>query len=191
MKEILSPEITIYNANCFDILKQLPDKSVNLILSDPPYYKIKTDSWDNQWKKFDDYLDWIEKFALECKRVLKDNGSFYIFGDDKIIAYIQVRLDKHFTLLNNLVWYKRHNLATTWAHNNRCFTPVSERILFYGLQDRTGLETVMLDANNFQSLRKYFYDVLCFIGKNLKQIEKDLGHRKAEHCFYYKTTQWD
>ena len=206
----LTAEWTI--GDCLQGMSEMADNTVDLVICDPPYYKIKDVEWDNQWDTMDEYLEWLLSVCLEIKRVMKDNGSFYIFGDEKIIAYVQVMLDKHFTLINNMVWYKRNNISIKWAHNHRSFAPTSERFLFYGLQDRTGLETVMLDTNNFQTLRKYFYDLLCFMGeRSAKGVNDKLGHRRAEHsfyvlpkkvviekigqkadhCFRYGSTQWD
>lgn len=177
--------------DCADVLPSFPDKTFDLAILDPPYYKIKTDSWDRQWKTFSEYLDWLEAVCLEVKRVLKDNGSLYVFGDDQRIAYVQVRLDKHFTFLNHLIWYKRNNQSIKGAWDSRRYACVSERILFYGLQDQTGLETVMLDTNNFKTLRQYFKEFQEALGLTLKQINTILGHRKAEHAFYWGSTQWD
>jgi adenine-specific DNA-methyltransferase len=177
--------------DCADVLPSFPDKTFDLAILDPPYYKIKTDSWDRQWKTFSEYLDWLEAVCLEVKRVLKDNGSLYVFGDDQRIAYVQVRLDKHFTFLNHLIWYKRNNQSIKGAWDSRRYACVSERILFYGLQDQTGLETVMLDTNNFKTLRQYFKEFQEALGLKLKQINTILGHRKAEHAFYWGSTQWD
>jgi len=133
--------------DCLDIMRELPADSIDIIIADPPYYKIKDDDWDNQWKTFQDYLDWLEVRAIEMKRVLKNNGSLYMFGDDHRIAYIQVMMDQHFTFLNHLVWYKRNNVPIKYAHNFRSFAPVSERILFYGSKepDTTGLSAVEME----------------------------------------------
>jgi site-specific DNA-methyltransferase (adenine-specific) len=86
--------------DCLDLIKDIPDNSIDLIICDPPYYKIDSSEWDNQWKTFEDYIKWLEVRAVEMKRVLKDNGSLYMFGDDHRIAYIQVMMDKYFTFLN-------------------------------------------------------------------------------------------
>ena len=178
--------------DCIDGIAQLEDKSINLVIADPPYYKIKDNDWDNQWNSFSEYLDFIERVALDIKRVLADNGSFYIFGDDENIAYVQVRLDKYFTFLNHLVWYKNNNVAIKYAPNFRKFCPVSERILFYSNQkDKTGLETIKLDMDNFTTLRQYFHDFQGALGLSSNEITKIFGNRKAEHCFYWGSTQWD
>ncbi len=176
--------------DCLNILPTFPDNTFDLAILDPPYYKIKKDAWDNQWKTFSEYLDWLEGVCLEVKRVLKDNGSLYVFGDDQRIAYIQVVLDKHFTFLNHLIWYKRNNQSIKGAWDSRRFACVSERILFYGLQDQTGLETVMLDTNNFKTLRRYFKDFQEALGCNKKEVISRIG-QCADHCFRWGSTQWD
>ena len=174
-----------------EVLKTFPDKSFDLAILDPPYYKVVKAKWDHQWKTRSDYLNWLEGICIEVKRVLKDNGSLYVFGDDFYIAYVQIMLDKHFTFLNHLVWYKRNNMSIKGAKDCRRYACVSERILFYGLKDSTGLETVKLDMNNFQPLRQYFKEFQEALGINIKQINTLLGHRKAEHAFYWGSTQWD
>ncbi len=144
--------------DCLELMKELPDNSVNLAILDPPYYKIVKDDWDNQWKTLDSYISWLETVLIEVKRVLKDNGSLYIFGDDRTIAYVQVMADKHFTYLNNLVWYKRNSMTLKWAQNNRRFTPCSERLLFYSSGregDLTGRETIYSEKDCFKSIKSY------------------------------------
>ena len=141
--------------DCLDLLRDIPDKSIDLVIADPPYYKIDSNEWDNQWKTIDDYLEWLESRAIEIKRVLKDNGSFYVFGDDHRIAYIQVMLDKHFNFLNHLIWYKRNNQSIKGAENARRFACVSERILFYGLQDSTGLQEIHSSHDCFRPIKDY------------------------------------
>ena len=131
-------------ADCLDILKQLPDKSVDCILTDPPYFGIVKNDWDNQWKDIFDFQRWVGELGKEFLRVLKDNGSFYWFGDDKTIAYCQVELDKYFRLLNSIVWRKTGLQTMKGAESVfRSFAPITERCLFYDKgEDKTGLEMV-------------------------------------------------
>jgi len=111
---------------------QLPDKSVQLIIADPPYYKVKGD-FDFVWKTFDDYLQDVERWAIECKRVLADNGTLYWYGDAKNIAYSQIIFDKHFNLLNSLVWENTndHKQQIRFNTDLRTFAPLTERLLVY------------------------------------------------------------
>jgi DNA modification methylase len=119
--------------NNIDFLNNdLPDKCANLIIADPPYYKVKGD-FDFIWKTFDDYLDDVEKWAIECKRILADNGTLLWYGDAKNIAYAQVIFDKHFDLLNSIVWENTndHKQQIRFNEDLRTFAPLTERILMY------------------------------------------------------------
>jgi DNA modification methylase len=110
----------------------LPDKSVQLIIADPPYFKVKG-SFDFIWKSFEDYLSDVEQWAIECKRVLADNGTLYWYGDAKNIAYAQIIFDKHFNLLNSLVWENTndHKQQIRFNTDLRTFAPLTERLLMY------------------------------------------------------------
>jgi len=127
---------------------QLPDKSVQLMICDPPYFEVKG-SFDFVWKSFDDYLKDVEKWAIECKRLLADNGTIYWYGDAKNIAYSQIIFDKHFNLLNSVVWENTndHKQQIRFNPGLRTFAPLTERILMYGskAQDTTGLKEVEME----------------------------------------------
>jgi len=184
--------VAIACGDCLEVMRGFPDKSVDAVITDPPYFRIVDAQWDKQWKTLDEYLAWLDVVSDEWKRILKDNGSLMIFADDMVSAYVQVLIDKKLLLLNNIVWYKTNNLPikATWSY--RKFAPMTERILFYSAQyDPTGWETVKLDMNNFVPLREYFRKYQEAMGLNIKQINSRLGHRKAEHAFYWGSTQWD
>ena len=121
----------------------LPDKCANLIIADPPYYRTKGE-FDFIWKTFDDYLKDVEKWAIECKRLLADNGTLFWYGGSKKIAYAQIIFDNNFNLINNITWNKGSFMGLEESESLRSFAPCSERILMYGslAQDSTGLKEV-------------------------------------------------
>ena len=124
----------------------LPDKSVQLLIADPPYFEVKG-SFDFVWKSFEYYLIDVEKWAIECKRLLADNGTLFWYGHAKKIAYAQVIFDKYFNLINNLVWNKGSFMGLEESEGLRSFAPCTERILMYGskAQDTTGLKEVEME----------------------------------------------
>jgi len=65
---------TIQNANCFDILPKIPDESVDLVVTDPPY-GINYDKWD----KLDDFISFTDIWIKECFRILKSTGTMWSF----------------------------------------------------------------------------------------------------------------
>lgn len=108
---------------------QLPDKSVRLIITDPPYFEVKGE-FDFVWKSFADYLADVERWATECKRLLADNGTLFWYGHAKKIAYTQVIFDKLFCLENNIA-IEFNRQTKKGVEQFRCFAPVSERLLMY------------------------------------------------------------
>lgn len=119
---------------CTDWLNNdLPDKCAQLIIADPPYFEVKGE-FDFIWKSFDDYLKDVEKWAIECKRLLAENGTLYWFGGSKRIAYTQIIFDKYFGLVNNLVWEKAEAdglFGSTGSEQLRSYPNSTERILMY------------------------------------------------------------
>ncbi len=63
-----------------DGFKQLNDSSAELVIADPPYFKIVKQKWDNQWESENNYLDWCLNWTKESYRVLKEGGLFYVWG---------------------------------------------------------------------------------------------------------------
>jgi len=79
--------------DCLKLIKEIPDESIDLIIADPPYNLGK--DFGNESDKWDDVQDWIswsKKWLSECKRVLKPDGSLFVYGIHKYICYLQCYL---------------------------------------------------------------------------------------------------
>ena len=90
----------LLNQDCIQFLKQLPDESVDLVVTDPPYF-IGYDGgkgWDSQWETEEDYLDWCKEWTSECARVLKPGKCLYVWGTTKTDTFLKYKLD----VLNSL-----------------------------------------------------------------------------------------
>ena len=97
---------SIVNADCLEAMKLLPDNSIDLILSDPPYFKVKKEQWDNQWDTSDGFLKWLDLVAEQWHRILKPNGSLYCFASPRMAARVEVKLGDRFNVLSNIRWIK-------------------------------------------------------------------------------------
>lgn len=115
----------------------LPDKCANLIIADPPYFEVKGE-FDFAWKSFNHYLQDVEKWVLECKRLLKTNGTLFWWGDKKNIAYSQIVLDRFFKLENSLVWRKIDSMQYQYYSPDlaRTFNTHNERLLMYSTSEK-------------------------------------------------------
>jgi site-specific DNA-methyltransferase (adenine-specific) len=133
----------IFNEDCLNTMSRMSDKSVNLIVADFPYFEVKGE-FDFVWKSFDEFLEWVEVCAKEFKRILSDNGSLYVYGHAKKIAYKQIIFDKYFNIENHLVWNKVDSQVRRGISEFRSYAPVKEHILFYSNEvGMTGLEAIM------------------------------------------------
>jgi site-specific DNA-methyltransferase (adenine-specific) len=134
MKEFLNK---IINADGLETIKKLPDKSINLICIDPPY-NIGKESWDIIL----DYYDWMTEYFIEFERVLKDNGSFFMFHNDfRILSELDRRIKNQtkFEFKNFIIWNKRFDgspnkgfldgYVVVEGLNN--FQKMAEYIMFY------------------------------------------------------------
>ena len=80
MIEIKDLENKIINADCMDILKQLPDKCIDLVLTDPPYgmdYQSSRSTDKYKHIENDNNLDWLNDWLIEIKRIIKEDASLY------------------------------------------------------------------------------------------------------------------
>jgi len=75
--------------DCLSVMPQLPESSVDLILTDPPYYKVKGEAWDRQWATPEKFLAWVGQLCAQWYRLLKPNGSLYVFASPKMAARVE------------------------------------------------------------------------------------------------------
>ena len=132
----------VHNEDCLETMKRIDDKSINLIIADFPYFEVKGD-FDFIWKDFNEFLEWVEVCAKEFKRILSDNGSLYVYGHAKKIAYKQIIFDKYFNIENHIIWDKLDCQTRKGIEEFRSYAPIKEHILFYSNEvEMTGLEMI-------------------------------------------------
>ncbi len=109
-------------------LASIPNKFVDLVLTDPPYgiadgtkltkkgseIVSTQEAWghdfQDSWDNVDDYYEWLKPFIAEFVRVLKDNGSLILFLDRKYTGLIVRNLEKHFALnFKNKIYFRKRN----------------------------------------------------------------------------------
>lgn len=127
---------TLYQGDCLEVMRDLPDGSVDLILTDPPYFKVKGAEWDNQWSSSKLFLRWMDAVLCQFERILKPNGSLYVFASPKMAARVEVLVGDRFNVLSSITWNKRNAPGfdgwkqKTKKESLRKFYPHSERIVF-------------------------------------------------------------
>lgn len=77
-------ELYYINDDCFEYMKSISDNSIDLIVTDPPYgisFNASNHMENVDWDKMssDEYENFLDKFLSECRRVLKPEGSMWMF----------------------------------------------------------------------------------------------------------------
>lgn len=132
----------IIQGNCIDILKTLPDQSVDLIFADPPYnlqlqndlmrpnqtmVDAVDDAWD-QFPDFDAYDTFSTTWLAECRRVLKDEGTIWVIGSyHNIFRVGRIMMDLGYWILNDVIWHKTNPMPN---FRGTRFTNATETLLW-------------------------------------------------------------
>jgi adenine-specific DNA-methyltransferase len=120
-----------YLGDCLEVMGSLPESSVDLIVADPPYHRVKGEAWDRQWKTDADYLAWVGRLCEGWRRVLKPNGSLYVFASPRMAARVECKVGEWFEVLNRITWRKDCGWAGRQCKEEmRAFWPASEALVF-------------------------------------------------------------
>lgn len=103
---MLSKKINkILNEDCIEGMKNLDDCSIDLIVADPPYNLNKNfGKWD-ETKNKDIWLPWSKEWLNECNRVLKNNGSIFVYGIHHHLCWLQCHMyEIGLTYRRQIIW---------------------------------------------------------------------------------------
>lgn len=185
-------DINITQADCLHFLKQQQTASVDLIVSDPPYFRFLATDWDRQWRTADEYLAWLDKVLAEYRRVLKPAGSLYLFASPRMAGKVECLVDKHFNVLTHISWRKNSG-----PHNKACkeqlrqYFAQTERIIFAeqrDAEDRWRQACKRIRQAVFEPLRLYLYNAWQASGVTTQAIEQATGNKMHGHWF--GRSQW-
>lgn len=171
----------IYNEDCLEGMKRIPDGSIDMILCDLPYGTMKgakLDGWVNQTTEWDEVID-TSRLFLEYERVLRMNGVAILFSQEPYTSHLRMFKSENLFFLYPMIWKKDHFANALIAKK----APVSY------FEDMS-VFSKKYDKQNLHPLREYFKKVLEFVDVNLSEINSVLGHRRAEHCFYIESSQF-
>jgi len=111
----------VHVGDCIEVLRSLPDKSVDLVFADPPYNlqlggdllrpdNSKVDAVDDEWDQFasfEHYDRFTREWLAECRRVLKDDGTLWVIGSYHNVFRLGTAIqDLGYWVLNDIIWRK-------------------------------------------------------------------------------------
>lgn len=120
------------------LLRRLPSHSIDLVLTDPPYHSTKKANiyGDSDFEHDDHFIEWIMSYVHEWKRLLRPNGSIYMFCSSDMAPYLYVAMSAHMNMHSIITWTKPNEPGYDgWKQKMnktalRRWYPHSERIIF-------------------------------------------------------------
>ncbi|PIV42018.1 MAG: hypothetical protein COX92_00960 [Candidatus Nealsonbacteria bacterium CG_4_10_14_0_2_um_filter_40_15] len=164
--EILSPEIKerfeiekhfkkfeklplnkIICGDAVEELKRLPNNSIDLIIADPPYWKVINEKWDYKWRTENDYIFWCKQWLKELSRVVKKIGCFYLFGYFRTLSYLLPEIEREgFSLRQQIIINKGVQAISGRATKNyKMFPNVTESVLFFARNNQPEIKRFLLE----------------------------------------------
>lgn len=155
---------TLYAGDCLKVLKCREVPEMDLVVADPPYWKVIGEKWDYQWRTEEDYIEWSRQWMTAVYRKLRIGGSFYLFGYFRMLALLlPVLKEIGFSLRQQIIVDKGIKaVAGRATRNYKMFPCVTESILF-------------LTKSNIEFSRNLLKERQRKLGLTSKEINERLG----------------
>jgi site-specific DNA-methyltransferase (adenine-specific) len=176
--------ISLINADCLEAMRDIPNGSVDMVLTDPPYGTVKgagLDGWEGVKTDWDTVIDQGQMLD-HCNRILRTNGCLALFCQDPYTSQLITKAHGNLPFSYRYTWLKDH-FANALIAKKAPVNYTEDVCVFFKKHTKH-------DFEGFHPLRDYSRKVLDFAGCSLKVINEKLGHRRAEHFFYTDSTQF-
>ena len=117
----------IYHGDAIEVLRQIPNESIDLIFVDPPYNIGKDFAGrKDKWGTDEAYLKWCYEWIDLCISKLKPNGSIYLMTSTQFMPYFDLYVRDKLTILSRIVW----TYDSSGAQAKKFYGSMYEPILF-------------------------------------------------------------
>ena len=173
---------TLYCADSLKFMADLPDDTIDLVVTSPPYALHFKKEYGNANQK--DYIDWFLPFAREIRRIIKPTGSFVLNLGGAWQPGSPIRSLYHYRTLLALVdeiefylaqeffWFNPAKMPAPaeWVNVRRIRVKDSVEYIFWLVKDP------MAKADNRKVLQPYSEDMKRLIKRGVKQTVRPSGH---------------
>ena len=104
--------------DCLEVMKDIPDGSVDMVLTDPPYLmNYKTSRRKDKEHDFckpilnDNNEELIKQYIKDCYRIMKNDSAIYMFCNSNKIDVFKQEIEKYFKMKNIIIWVKNNHTA--------------------------------------------------------------------------------
>lgn len=178
-------QFDLRHGDCLEVMKSIPDGSVDAVICDPPYGTVKNapKNWTVGREAAHTWDEALEPalFLAQCNRILRMNGALVLFSQEPYTARLITEAHGNLPFSYRMTWLK-NDFANALGCNKAPVSYTEDVLVFFKQLNRHDVEAT-------HPLREYAIRVLAHCGGSLKAINVRLGHRRAEH-FFYESTQF-
>jgi len=179
-------ESKVYCGDCLKVLQELPENSVDLIITSPPYADQRKSTYGGIHP--DKYVEWFIPTSKQLQRVLKPSGTFILNIKEKVLngercTYVLeliLEMKKNGWLwTEEFIWHKKNSYPGKWPNR---FRDSWERLLQFNLQKKFNMyqEEVMVPMGDWSKSRL----------KNLSETDKIRDISKVGSGFGKNISNW-
>ena len=178
-------ENILINGDCLEVMKEIPSGSIDLILTDPPYGTVSNMCSSEEFQHgMKNKTDWdialdTKKMFSECERVLRENGTLILFGQEPYTSQLITESHGNLPFNYRMVWVKDHFANGLIAKK----APVNyyEDLLVFSKK---------YDTLNLNPLRNYTRELFDYIGKSKNELFNEMGNQSICHFKRCDTMQF-
>jgi modification methylase len=182
----------VLRGDCIEVLKSLPDASVDMVFADPPYNlqlggdllrpdNSKVDAVDDDWDQFESFAAYdafTRAWLTECRRVLKPEGSIWVIGSYHNVFRLGAAIqDLGFWVLNDIIWRKSNPMPN---FKGTRFTNAHETLIWAARSREQKRYTFNYDAlkafNEDTQMRSDWTFALCTGEERIKDEDGKKAH---------------
>lgn len=171
-----------YLGDTLEVIKEFPEKSVNLVLTSPPFALTSQKEYGN--KQEQEYIEWFLKFSKEFHRILTDDGSFVVDLGGAYLPGHPIRSIYQYELLCRMVKEQNYYLAQEFFHYNPARLPAPAEwvnVRRIRVKDSVNLvwwlsKTEYPKADNKKVLRPYTEAMKSLLKKGYVAKKRPSGH---------------
>lgn len=106
--KLLSESTILSGGDSLSLMRLIPSRTISLVVADPPYHSTKKHNiyGDKSFEEDKHYLEWTSKHLKEWKRILRPNGSIFLFCASEMMARLEIQFMDEFNVLASIVWTK-------------------------------------------------------------------------------------
>ena len=174
----------IYNMDCLEGMKQIPDGTIDAVICDLPYGTMKNIGGAPGWHS--DNCDWddiipTDKLFEQYERVLRRGGAIILFSQEPYTSHLRTFRAKNIDFCYPMMW-KKDSAGNIMLAKNAPLSYFEDINVF-------AKANPLHDYDLAHPLRPYFAKVMEFIGRPRKQVIETIG-QNADHTFRCNSSQF-